>query len=87
MKITKEIRTGVLVMTGLVMTIFSFNYLKGINILDKSRYFLVVYDNVEGLVPSNSVTINGYKIGNVQKINFTHLFANLLEFPIFKFNC
>ncbi|MDB3938090.1 hypothetical protein N9373_05100 [Flavobacteriaceae bacterium] len=39
MKITKEIRTGVLVMTGLVMTIFSFNYLKGINILDKSRYF------------------------------------------------
>ena len=33
-------------MTGLVMTIFSFNYLKGINLFDKSRYFLVVYDRL-----------------------------------------
>ena len=82
MKITKEIRTGVLVMTGLVMTIFSFNYLKGINILDKSRYFLVVYDNVEGLVPSNPVTINGYKIGNVQKINFSDDGTNKLEIKL-----
>lgn len=43
-------------MTGLVMTIFSFNYLKGINLLEKSRHFIVVYDNVEGLVASNPVT-------------------------------
>ena len=70
MKFTKEIRTGILVITGLVMTIFSFNYLKGINLLDKSRNFNVVYDNVEGLMPSNPVTINGYKVGKVQKISF-----------------
>ena len=82
MKITKEIRTGVLVMTGLVMTIFSFNYLKGINLFDKSRYFLVVYDNVEGLVPSNPVTINGYKIGNVQKISFSGDDNNKLEIKL-----
>ena len=58
-------------MTGLVMTIFSFNYLKGINLLEKSRHFVVVYDNVEGLVASNPVTINGFKIGNVQKISLS----------------
>ena len=57
--------------TGLLMTVFSFNYLKGINLLDKSRTFIVVYDNVEGLTPSNPVTINGYKIGKVQKINIS----------------
>ena len=39
MKFTKEIRTGILVITGLVMTIFSFNYLKGINLLDKIQKF------------------------------------------------
>lgn len=69
-------------MTGLVMTIFSFNYLKGINLFDKSRYFLVVYDNVEGLVPSNPVTINGYKIGNVQKISFSGDDNNKLEIKL-----
>jgi len=69
-------------MTGLVMTIFSFNYLKGINLLEKSRYFIVVYDNVEGLVASNPVTINGFKIGNVQKINLSADGSNKLEIKL-----
>jgi phospholipid/cholesterol/gamma-HCH transport system substrate-binding protein len=82
LKITKEIKTGVLVMTGLVMTIFSFNYLKGINLLEKSRHFVVVYDNVEGLVASNPVTINGFKIGNVQKISLSDDGTNKLEIKL-----
>ena len=69
-------------MTGLVMTIFSFNYLKGINLLEKSRHFLVVYENVEGLVASNPVTINGFKIGNVQKINLSADGTNRLEIKL-----
>ena len=69
-------------MTGLVMTVFSFNYLKGINLLEKSRHFLVVYENVEGLVASNPVTINGFKIGNVQKINLSGDGTNRLEIKL-----
>ena len=69
-------------MTGLVMTIFSFNYLKGINLLEKSRHFVVIYDNVEGLVASNPVTINGFKIGNVQKINLSGDDTNRLEIKL-----
>jgi len=69
-------------MTGLVMTIFSFNYLKGINLLEKSRHFVVIYDNVEGLVASNPVTINGFKIGNVQKINLSDDGTNKLEIKL-----
>lgn len=69
-------------MTGLVMTIFSFNYLKGINLLEKSRHFVVVYDNVEGLVASNPVTINGFKIGNVQKISLSDDGTNKLEIKL-----
>ena len=82
MKITKEIRTGVLVITGLVMTIFSFNYLKGINLFEKSRTFTVVYQNVEGLEPSNPVTISGYKIGKVQNINISNDGTNKLEIKL-----
>jgi phospholipid/cholesterol/gamma-HCH transport system substrate-binding protein len=82
LKITKEIRIGVLVITGLVMTIFSFNYLKGINLFEKSRTFTVLYENVEGLEPSNPVTINGYKIGKVQKINIINDGTNKLEIKL-----
>ena len=68
--------------TGLVMTIFSFNYLKGINLFEKSRTFTVVYQNVEGLEPSNPVTISGYKIGKVQNINISNDGTNKLEIKL-----
>lgn len=38
--------------------------------LDSSRTFYTVYDNVEGLAPSTPVTINGLKVGKVQEIGF-----------------
>ena len=52
------------------MSIFSYNYLKGINLFENTRTFKIVYTKVDGLAPSNPVTLNGYKIGKVQKINF-----------------
>ena len=52
------------------MSVFSYNYLKGINLFEKTRTFKIEYTKVDGLSPSNPVTLNGYKIGKVQKINF-----------------
>ena len=52
------------------MSVFSYNYLKGINLFEKTRTFKVIYTKVDGLSPSNPVTLNGYKIGKVQRINF-----------------
>ncbi|HIG90613.1 MAG: MlaD family protein [Flavobacteriaceae bacterium] len=70
MRFTKEIGVGILVILGTLMSIFSYNYLKGINLFEKTRTFKVIYTKVDGLSPSNPVTLNGYKIGKVQKINF-----------------
>ena len=70
MKFTKEVGIGILVILGTLMSVFSYNYLKGINLFEKTRTFKIVYAKVDGLSPSNPVTLNGYKIGKVQKINF-----------------
>jgi len=70
LKFTKEVGVGILVILGTLMSIFSYNYLKGINLFEKTRTFKIVYAKVDGLSPSNPVTLNGYKIGKVQKINF-----------------
>ncbi|MCK5400753.1 MAG: MCE family protein [Flavobacteriaceae bacterium] len=70
MKISREVKTAVLVISGILLFIFIFNYLKGENILDSSRTFYTVYDNVEGLASSTPVTINGLSVGKVQSISF-----------------
>ena len=63
-------KTAGLVIIGLVLIIFLFNYLKGQNLLDSSRKFYAVFDNVEGLETSAPVTINGFIVGRVQDIAF-----------------
>jgi phospholipid/cholesterol/gamma-HCH transport system substrate-binding protein len=70
MKISREVKTAVLVIVSLILIVFLFNYLKGQNFLDSSRKVYVIYDNVEGLATSSPVTINGHTIGKVHEINF-----------------
>jgi len=71
LKISREVKTAILVISGILLFIFIFNYLKGENIFDPSRTFYAVYDNVEGLATSSPVTINGLTVGKVQEIGFT----------------
>lgn len=78
MKISREVKTALLVVAGIVLFIFGFNYLKGKNLLSSDRTYFAVYDNVEGLAPSTPVTINGLKVGSVQSINFNDEIGKLL---------
>ena len=71
MKISREVKTAILVIVSTILVVFLFNYLKGQNLLDSSRKVFVVYDNVEGLASSSPVTLNGHTIGRVQEIGFT----------------
>ncbi len=70
MNISKEVKAAILVISGIILFIFGFNYLKGQNLLDSSRTFYAVYDNVEGLTASTPVTINGLIVGKVISIGF-----------------
>lgn len=71
MKITREVKTAILVISGIFLFIYLFNFLKGNDIFDSSRTYYVLYNNVEGLTPSTPVTINGLNVGKVLEINFT----------------
>jgi phospholipid/cholesterol/gamma-HCH transport system substrate-binding protein len=70
LKLSKEIKAAVLVISGILLFIFIFNYLKGENVFDSSKKISAIYENVEGLAPSAAVTINGHTIGKVQSIEF-----------------
>jgi len=70
LKISREIKTALLVIAGITLFIFGFNYLKGKNLLSSDRTYFAIYDNVEGLTASTPVTINGLNVGSVQSIDF-----------------
>ncbi|MBQ0740587.1 MCE family protein, partial [Aquimarina celericrescens] len=59
------------------------SFLKGKNLLENNRTFYSVYDNVEGLIPSSPVTINGKVIGQVVSIGFVGTKGKLVvEFSV-----
>ncbi len=72
MKLTREVKTGILAIGIIFLFIFGYNFLKGTNIFSSSRTFYAKYDNVEGLAKSAPVTINGLKVGKIQNINFAN---------------
>ena len=68
MKISKEVKTGVVVVAALAMLIYGLNFLKGINIFSHTKKLYAVYDHVEGLLPSSPVLVNGFHIGQVEEL-------------------
>lgn len=71
MKISNEVRVGILVTIALASLIWGLNYLKGKDFFTTSKKFYAIYDNVDGLVRSNPVIMSGFRIGIIKKIDFT----------------
>jgi phospholipid/cholesterol/gamma-HCH transport system substrate-binding protein len=78
LKITKEIKTGILVISSLALFIWGYSYLKGKDLLNDYKTIYVEYDNVEGLASNAPVTINGLTIGKVSNIILQNATGKLL---------
>lgn len=70
MKITKEFKIGLFVVTVLIMSFFLINYLRGKDIFNREIEVLSRYADVEGLVSSAPVYIKGYKAGKVSEVSY-----------------
>jgi phospholipid/cholesterol/gamma-HCH transport system substrate-binding protein len=68
---SKELKTGIIAIMIIAISIWGFNFLKGQNLLvSGSRTFKVEYVEIGGLTKSSAVTINGLKVGKVDNIEF-----------------
>ncbi len=68
MKISKEVRIGLIMIGGLAVMLFGLNYLKGSSLISTRRSFYAIYPKVDGLKETNPININGFKVGSVSKI-------------------
>ncbi len=78
MKISREIKTGIIVVGGILLFIMGFSYLKSSPLLDNSKTFFAIYDNVGGLQSGTPVSINGFSVGKVSNIKFKDNSGKLL---------
>lgn len=70
MKITREIKTAILVLGGVALFIYGYSFLKGNSILKNTKTLYVVYEEVEGLISGAKVSINGLSVGKISEIDF-----------------
>ena len=90
LKLSREIKTAILVISSILLFIWGYSFLKGKDLFTSDKNIFVVYDNILGLAPSAPVTLNGFKIGKVNDIKVNpdgKLLVELQiqnEFPISK---
>ena len=70
LKYAREIKVGILAVVCIFLLFFGFNYLKGVNIFSSIHSFHGVYTNIHGLELQAPVYIRGYKVGQVDNIDY-----------------
>ena len=68
--ISREAKIGITVAAAIFLLVYGLNFLKGKNIFTNRTHFFATYDNVDGLTEANPVFINGFIVGQVNKIFF-----------------
>jgi phospholipid/cholesterol/gamma-HCH transport system substrate-binding protein len=91
LKLTREIKTAILVIAAILLFIWGYSFLKGRDLFTSYKTFYVEYENVEGLAKSAPITLNGLVIGKINKISINATTGKLLvelqvktDFPISK---
>ena len=70
MKISRELKIGLVFIPSVGIFFWGLNFLKGTDILSKKRFYYAVYDKIDGLDQANAVMVNGLKIGQVNRLSF-----------------
>ena len=65
----KELKIGFVGIVSIIVLFLGVSYLKGLNVLDSSREFYAIYNNIGGLKVGSSVLVNGYQVGVVSKVD------------------
>jgi len=70
MKISNEVKVGVVALLTIAAFIWLYSFLKGSELFTKTATYNIIYKEIGGLKESSPVEINGYQAGIVQDIKF-----------------
>lgn len=70
MKLSREFIVGIVFIVAIALFIWGYNYLKGWDVFTKQKSFFGIYNQVNGLMKANPVSINGLNVGQVKNLYF-----------------
>lgn len=70
MTLPRELRAGLIAILALGLLYWGINFLKGKNIFSQQTLVYAIYDRVDGLTPARPVMINGFQVGQVNRVYF-----------------
>jgi len=65
-----EAKIGLIVIAAFAIFVWGLNYLKGVNLLNSTNHYYVNFTQIDGLVKSSPVMLDGYQVGLVRDINY-----------------
>ena len=68
MKLSKEVKIGLVVTIGIALLFWGVNFLKGKDFFSSEKLVYAVYNQVDGLSASNPVMVNGMKVGLIRNL-------------------
>ncbi|HXA01299.1 MAG TPA: MlaD family protein [Cytophagaceae bacterium] len=68
MKVTREVKVGLLALVAGAVLYIGFNFLKGVEFFSPVKRYYIIYSNIDGLSSSNPVIMNGLNVGRVNSI-------------------
>lgn len=69
MKISREVKTAILVLSGIALFVYLFSFLKGDDLFSSTNSYYTEFD-YNALSSSSSVTIRGNKVGKIEDIRY-----------------
>lgn len=63
-----ELKVSFLTIITFLILYFGFNFMKGNDLFVSSKYYYAEYPNVDGLLVSNAVMLNGVEVGKVKSV-------------------
>ena len=65
-----QTKVGLFSLITVIILIFGFYFLKGVNLFTTKSKYYAVFDNIDGIYKSNPVVVNGHRIGMVNSESF-----------------
>lgn len=83
MKISKEFKIGIIVTSAIGLFLWGFNFLKGNDLFNRKYELYAIYPKIDGLIEANPLLVNGFKVGQINKITLIKVngeYAVLVKF-------
>lgn len=68
--LTREVKIGFLAIASAAILYFGLNYLKGINIFVATNYYYAQFNQIDGIVETTPVFIQGHQVGQVRSVSY-----------------